>query len=498
MTRVAIGGISHETNTFSSIQTTLSLFQQRTLVRGRALIAGSRGVGSALGGMVDAASERGWELVPTLFASAMPGGRVRRGTFETLTNDLVDGIIAAQRTGPLNGVLLALHGAMVSEALADAEGEILRRVRRAIGPDVPIAAVFDSHANLTPAIVAYADVILAYETYPHVDTHARGAQAVTLLDRVLQGEIRPAHTLRQIPMLLSLPAQWTEGSPPMREVARLAALARQEPGVISVVLAGGFPYSDIPAAGMSVIVTTNDDLILAARVADEIAEACWNRREQFQADLMSLDGAVALAGNADDGPVVLADVADNPGGGASGDGTALLEALLDARIPDVAVAAIADPEEVGEAFALGMGERARFRLGGKIDRLHGPTLEVDALVKYVGNVSFMNHGPMGPGTVSRLGQTVVLAIGDPPVEVVVTERRTQVLGPEMFRAVGITPEERRVLVVKSSVHFRAAFEQLAARIIAVDGPGLSSPNLRAFPYRHVRRPIWPLDEHAEC
>jgi microcystin degradation protein MlrC len=427
----------------------------------------------------------------------MPGGRVRRGTFETLTNDLLGRITIALRDGRLDGVLLALHGAMVSEALADAEGEILRRVRRAIGPDVPIAAVFDSHANLTPAIVAHANIIVAYETYPHIDTHARGAQAVTLLDYVLAGEIHPTHALRQIPMLLSLPAQWTEGSLPMREVTGLTAQARKEPGVVSVVLAGGFPYSDVPSAGMSVIVTTDDDPDLAARIADEIAAACWSRREQFHPDMTALDTAVAHAAYASDGPLVLADVADNPGGGASGDGTAILRALLDARVPGVAVAAIADPEVVGQASAVGVGERAHVRLGAKIDRLHGPTLAVEAHVAFVGDPLFTNIGPMGPGTVTRLGRTVVLRIGDPPVDVIVTERRTQVLDPELFRAVEITPERRRVLVVKSSVHFRAAFEPLAAQIIAVDGPGLSSPNLRAVPYRHVRRPIWPLDAMSD-
>jgi microcystin degradation protein MlrC len=279
---------------------------------------------------------------------------------------------------------------------------------------------------------------------------------------------------------------------------QMAARLKTSPGIVNIVIAGGFPYSDIRDAGPAVLVTTDDNPALAEQVADRLARAIWERRERFRPALTSLDDAIQIvsAGISQPGPIVLADVADNPGAGGSGDGTAILAALIEAGIDNAALAAIADPKSVAQAQRIGSGKRGRFRLGGKIDRFHGSPLEVDARVRFVDEVAFTNRGPMGAGSRTRLGRTAVLeiSVGHGVIEVIICEHRLQVLEPELFRAVGIAPEDRRALVVKSSVHFRAAFEPLAAVIVPVAGPGLSSPDLAAFPYRRVRRPIWPLDE----
>jgi microcystin degradation protein MlrC len=271
----------------------------------------------------------------------------------------------------------------------------------------------------------------------------------------------------------------------------------REPGVLCIMLAGGFPYSDIPDSGVSIIVNTDDDAELAAQVADRLAAACWAERERFLVGVTPIPEAIERVRAAERGPIVLADVADNPGAGASCDATEILQGLLASGLDSVAVGIIADPESVQRAAEIGVGNRDSFRLGGKVDSLHGPTLEVEARVRSVGDVSFINTGPMGRGGRTHLGRTAVLELNDGAVEVVVTTNRVQVLDPELFRAVGIPPEQRRALVVKSSVHFRAGFEPIAAEIIEVDAPGLSSPNLFRFPYQRVRRPIWPLDEDAE-
>jgi len=496
--RVAFGGISHETNTFSTIATDLGQFQRRTLLRGPSLIAASQGINNVLGGFVDTALARGWDLVPLLFASATPSGKVRRGTFETLVNELVRGIADARRERPLDGVLLALHGAMVAEGIEDADGEVLRRVRKVVGPETPIAVVFDFHANLSEAIVTHADVILGFETYPHIDTWERGHEAVLLLERLHQGGYRPTHALRQMPMLLTLPAQATDGATPMAELMQLAARLKASPGVVSITIAGGFPYSDIRDAGPAVVVTTDDNPALARQLAERIARATWDRREQFRPALTPIAEAIQIVrdGINGSGPIVLADVADNPGAGGSGDSTALLAALIEAGIGDTSVAVIADPESVTLAEGIRPGNCGRFRLGGKIERSGGRPLEINARVRSVGTVAFTNRGPMGAGSRTRLGQTAVLEIptSGGAIEVIICENRLQVLEPELFRAVGIRPEDRRALVVKSSVHFRAAFEPLAAAIVSVDTPGLASPGLRSFNYRRIRRPIWPLDD----
>ena len=243
----------------------------------------------------------------------------------------------------------------------------------------------------------------------------------------------------------------------------------------------------------AVLVTTDDDPAAAGAIADRLAAACWERRALFEPDLTPVDEAVRLAMSAERWPVILADVADNPGGGASGDGTAILAALLAARADGAVVATIADPEAVRAAEAIGAGNRGRLQLGGKTDHLHGPTLELDVRVRWAGDLSFVNRGPMGTGMTTRLGSSAVVEAGDPPVEVIVATNRVQALDPELLRVAGIEPESRRIIVLKSSVHFRAAFESLAAGIIEVDGPGLSSPDLLSLPYRRVRRPIWPLD-----
>ena len=495
MTHVVVGGVSHETNTFSPIRTDLPLFERRAFLRGKDVVEQSRGISTALGGIVDAAEERGWRMTPTLFASATPSGIVTKEAYETIVGELVQGIKDAL---PVDGVLLPLHGAMVAEEYDDGEGEILRRVREAVGPDVPVVTVLDFHATLTPAIAEYADVVIGYETYPHIDPYQRGVEAVELMERLIKGEIKPVRALRQAPMLTPLPPQFTWGPTPMNDLMQLSLQLEKESGVLCIMLAGGFAYSDIPDSGVAVLVTADGDQLVADRVADQLAQACWDARERFLIGVTPVDEAIERLRASTQGPVVLADVADNPGAGASCDGTVILDALLSSGIDGVAFGIIADPESVKRAAEIGAGKRGTFQLGGKVDGLHGPTLEIEATVRSAGDVSFTNTGPMGRGGLTRLGNTAVLEAGpNGEIEIVVTENRVQVLDPELFRAVGIPPEQRRALVVKSSVHFRAGFEPIATEIIEVDAPGLSSPNLFRFPFERVRRPIWPLDEGVE-
>lgn len=495
MTHVVIGGVSHETNTFSPIRTDLPLFERRSFLRGQDIIEQSRGVSTTVGGMVDAAEERGWQMTPTIFASATPSGIVTAGAYESIVGEIVQGVKAAL---PADGVLLPLHGAMVAEKYDDGEGELLRRVREAVGPDMPIITVLDFHATLTPAIAEHADIVIGYETYPHIDPYERGREAVELMEKMIAGEIKPVRALRQVPMLTPLPPQFTWGKTPMNDLMSLSLKLEQEPGVLCIMLAGGFTYSDIPDSGLAVLVTADGDQSVADSVADRLARACWQERERFMIGVTPVDEAIERVRASAQGPVVLADVADNPGAGASCDGTVILDALLKSGIDGIAFGIIADPESVQRAREIGAGKRGTFQLGGKVDDLHGPTLEIEAKVRSVGDVSFTNTGPMGRGALTRLGGAAVLEAGPHgEVEIVVTENRVQVLDPELFRAVGIPPEQRRALVVKSSVHFRAGFEPIATEIIEVDAPGLSSPNLFRFPFARVRRPIWPLDNGVE-
>lgn len=496
--RIAVGGVCHETNTFSPVPTTLDDFRQRAYLVGDAVLRQGRDARSALGGMLAAAAEAGATVVPTVFASATPSGLVEAAAFAHLRDDLLERLRVPRRGPlPLGGVALALHGAMVAAGEDDPEAALLEAVRAEVGSDVPVVAVLDSHANVSPRMVAAADLLLGYDTYPHVDTFERGEEAVRLL-LAIRGGLRPTAALRPVPLLAPLPPQCTTAATPMREVMRLAHELERQPGVVAVTVAGGFPFADVPRAGLSVQVVTDADRPLADELADRLAAAVWDRQARFVSDGLppeeAIERALRVARAGVPGPVVLADVADNPGAGAPGDGTALLAQLLDRGVEGAAVAALADPVAVAVAAEAGVGATVSVAVGGKMDPRAGAPVARDWRVRAVTDGRFANRGPMGTGGPTRLGRTVVLAADG--VEVVVCERRVQVLEPELFRAVGIEPSARRLLVVKSSVHFRAAFEPLAAAVFAVEGPGLSGSALARLPYRHVRRPIAPLDREV--
>lgn len=490
--RIALAGFSHETNTFVGGRTDLGAFVANGLYRGNALRA-LRGTNTVVGGVVDAVAgtpDR-FALVPLLATGAIPGGLVTADAFEAIAGEIIAGL---ERTRP-DAVVLDVHGAMVSEAATDGDAEIVRRVRAAVGPRVPIIAVLDLHANLSPDLVAPADVLLPYDTYPHVDTAERGAEAVHLAGRLLSGEIQPTTALRKLPLLTSSPPQRT-GAGPMAAIAALAAECERLPGVLNVGVTPGFAYADVPDAGFGILVTTDRDRALAERLASELADFVWDRREAFRPQVLTVEQAIHAAMAEPGGPVVLADLGDNPGGGTPADGTALLWGLLDLGAPNAALALIADPQAVATASAAGVGARVELSLGGKTDEHHGYPIDVTATVRSLSDGRFTYEGPMNAGLPGNLGRTAVLACDGRyghTVEVIVCERRVQPLDAAIFRSQGIEPRDRQVLGVKSAVHFRGSFEPLAHRIIEVDTIGLTSIALDHFPYRHVRRPIWPLD-----
>ncbi len=490
--RVLIGGIAHETNTFSLQPTTLADFQQRIFIGGRPLILGFGGSRTVVGGFLDGLETLDAEPVPLIYASATPGGVVTRAAYAALRTGLLDAVSAA---GRVNGVLLALHGAMVTEDVQDAEADLLHAVRALVGADTPIIATLDSHANISPEMVAVADVLVGYVTYPHIDTYERGREAADLLGRLLrQPTAKTTRALAAPPMLVPLPPQCTSEETPMRALFARAAAHRADPRVLNITLAGGFPYSDVPDAGLRVVVTTANDTLLAAQIASDIAKAAWDQRAAFSAAMLSVDDAVKRVRTATATPLVLADSGDNPGAGAPCDGTVLLRALIAADVYEVALGVIADPETVAQAVAAGTGATIAVHLGGKTDDRHGTPIETAARIERITDGVFVNTGPMGAGSRTRMGRTALLAIGG--VRVIVTEQRVQALDVALFRSVGIEPTMQRALVVKSSVHFRASFGTIAAAILDVDTPGISNPDLTRLTFRHLRRPIWPLDPNT--
>jgi microcystin degradation protein MlrC len=490
--KIAVAGFAHETNTFAPKRTDLDAFEASRILHGLELLE-ARGTNTVIGGVVDAiVSDPELDLLPIVAAHAIPGGLVTSRTVEAIEGEIVEGLRRAQP----DAVVLDLHGAMVTELSDDGEAGTLRRVREVVGSATPVLAVLDLHANVSVEMVELADVLLPYDTYPHIDNAERGAEAVALAVTMLKGEIEPVSAFVKLPMIAACPQQFT-GADPARSIMDRAREIEAMPGVLNAGVCFAFAYADIPIAGMSVLVTTNGDHALANQHASELAGMIWESREAFRPQTLTVEQAIHAAMEEPRGPVVLSDQGDNPGGGTPCDGTALLWGLLDLGAPRAALGVIADPEAVDRAFAAGQGARIELTLGGKTDDMHGYPIPVTATVQSLSNGDFVYEGPMDRGWRDTLGRTAVLTCEgryEHAVEVIVCERRVQPFDAAIFRSQGIEPTERQIIAVKSAVHFRSGFGSIAHRIIEVDTPGLTSVNLRQFPYQRLSRPIWPLDD----
>jgi len=506
--RVAAAQIAHETNVFSAVKTDLAAFEASGLHFGPAVIEIARGANTEFWGFVTGAEAQGFDLEPILAVWATPSGLVTADAIEHVTGLLDDGLRRARAEGrPLDGVLLALHGAMVTEIDDDGDGYILKIVREIVGPDVPVVATLDLHANISPRMVELADTLIGYDTYPHIDMAERGEEATAILARLMRGEFRPTPALRKPPMLPTS-QRMTTGRMPMRALMERAHVIEEDPRVINVTIAGGFPLGDNPDAGFGVLVTTNDDPDLAAELANELATEAWSLRDGFLGGVASFEHAAELIHSLDSeedvdmpvsGPLVLVDIADNPWSGGPGDSVELLRFLFAQRVEGAAIALVRDPEVVREAIAAGPGGKVAVTLGGKTDRLHGESLPVQAHVKLLSDGRYVNDGPMMAGLTVDLGPTALLLCepasgpSSPPVEVLVTTRAETPVDLNVFRCHGIEPTRHRVLGLKGKGHFRAAFEPIARRVVLVEGPGTTGADLSRLTFRKVRRPIWPLD-----
>ena len=484
--QIAAGCIGHETNTFSPVLTTIDNFKKGSYHRGDEIINAFRGTRTITGGFLDVAEQLNLQPVPLLWAFATPSGMVEHAAYQTLKTEF---LTLLQNAGELDGVLLDLHGAMVTEELEDAEGDLMQAVRETVG-ETWIVTTLDLHANITEKMAHYADVIIGFDTYPHVDCYERGFEAGQLLFGMNRGNVQPTMAYRQLPLLTAPPAQCTMKSP-MTEVINALHALETERGVVTATLSMGFPFADITDAGVSVLVTTNGDMALAETHADRFAAHIWEMRDRFTFNLHSVEAAIEIANQTDGNPIVLADGADNPGGGGPCDGTTILRKFIEADVQDAVIAVIADPESVDQAVKAGVGNRVQLNVGGKTDTQHGAPVALTGSVKALSDGRFILKGPMGRGTAGNMGRTAVVQIGG--IEIILTERRIQPYDAQVLRSVGIEPKARKLIALKSAVHFRADYTPIAHQILDVDTPGVHSPNLFNYDYQKLRRPIYPLD-----
>jgi len=488
--RVLIAGFMHETNTFSGLPTSLESFRARDLCYGDDVKKVFRGTKTEIAAFLDAAEAFEWQAVTPVFANATPSGKVEEEVFR----HLADTIIAALKDdGPFDALLLALHGAMVCSHVDDGEGALLEEVRAVIGREIPIAVTLDLHANVTDRMAALADVVVIYRTYPHVDQYEIGREAAELVRRTLAGEIQPATRVARGTMLDGADHGRTTRPGPMTELLARADRLKCEPAVLSTSVAAGFPWADIEEAGPSAVIVSDGPAPQASEWAGSLVDAIWESRRNLTIETVSVEAAMAraVAHGVGNGPLVLADFADNPGGGGYGDATKLLRGMIDAGLDNAAFATVYDPVTVRTCIEQGLGAHVVVAIGGRIDPRYGEPVPVTGHVVAVTDGKFRLKGPMMAGFPIDMGPTVVLRVGG--VDIIITSGRFQVYDLMVFEHARVDPAAKSVVAVKSAHHFRAAYGPIASDVILVDAGGLTSRNYRDLPYEKVRRPVYPLD-----
>jgi microcystin degradation protein MlrC len=485
--RLLLAGLMHESNTFASTPANRRRFEEGSFATGQDILPIWKDAHHEFGGFIEGAARFGFDPVPSVMAWATPSGPVD----DAVLDEVTDRIIADYRKSPTDGVLLALHGAMVTARHPSADMEVLRRVRAAIGPTVPLVASLDFHANCDPRMAEYANALVGYQTYPHVDQRQRGLLAAELLVRTVCGEIKPFTHIAKRPMIANILGQATDREP-MKGLMAIARDAERRPGVLSISVMGGFYYADVPWMGPSVIAVADGDHARAHATAEETADRMWAVRNELYVPCASPEEAVRRASAAPRGPVVLVDLGDNIGGGSAGDGTVLLAEMLRQRVTSGVVVLYA-PDAVRECQRLGIGSRFARPVGGAVDRLHGGPVEVAGTITGLFDGTWIEtearhggrrHNDQGPTAVVKLdsGLTLVLnSLQTPPFS----------LG--QLTSLGIDPTALQMIVVKAAVAYKAAYAPVAAEVIEVDTPGVTAVNPARFTFHHIARPMFPLD-----
>ena len=482
--RIATAGFSHESNSFYSQPTQLEDFGG---CEGADVISQYAGTFHEIAGYIAGAEEFGYELYPLLATAATPGGPVTANTYEHFVGRILSGLEAAPK---LDGVLLALHGAMVAEGFPQADGETVRRVRALVG-DLPIAVTHDYHANVPPELVAAADSLIIYKTNPHIDQRERGLQAASILTRQIRGEIQPKMALVKPEVLFNIYFHNTSVAP-MQPLMQAAIELESVAGILGCSIAGGYQYADVPYMGPSVVVIADGDEERALREAERLGEQMWASRDQLKPSVPDPAEAVRLALESEETPVCLLDMGDNIGGGSSGDSTFVLEQLL-AQEADGWVVSVWDVESAQTCFAAGVGGQVQLRVGGKTDDMHGPTLEVAGRVRTLhdgsyeererrhGGGRYFNQGPTAVVQVEQAGSKGLLLLNS---------KRAGPNSIHQITCAGIQPEHQRILVAKGAVAPRAAYEPVCGRLIEVASGGATAINRPADEYQLARKSLY--------
>lgn len=490
--RVVMAMMKHETNTFSPVPTPYARFEAWGVHAGAEAVALYEKTNMTLAAYIGLAKAAGAEIVLPIAAEAMPSGPVAAEAYERLSAPILDAVAKG-----CDAVMLDLHGAMVAEGADDGEGLLLERIRR-LAPGVPICVTLDFHCNLTERMVANADAIIGYKTYPHVDMFEVGSQVGGVLFRMLRGESRPVMGWGQAPLLSQTLRQGTDDEP-MRSTIALAREMEASGRMLAASVFGGFALADIRDAGASAICIAEGDRAAAQAAADELLARLWADREEHLYRHEPLEQAVARAKGLTDGPILLLDHADNTGSGGTQDVMTVIAEALRQGLTDVAVAAVWDPAAVRQMMQAGVGATITLALGGKTDMPaigeKGRPLTLTGKVKLLSDGEWVVRGPMYNGITVRNGPTAVFE--SQGVEIVVVSNHHEPWDRGIFTSVGIDPAAKKYLILKSRIHYRAGFAALAKHTVTCDGVGVTTSDNRLLRYRKVRRPIFPLDRINE-
>jgi microcystin degradation protein MlrC len=494
---VAVGGIKHESNSFNPAKTVLADFEGMpgtTTQTGNAeLLASLRKSSTEIAGYLEAADADGFDVYPAYIASATPKGPLTRETFDTLTDRLIKSLKAAPQ---VDGILLALHGAMVVDGFPQGDEEIVRRVRGAFGSSIPLIVTHDFHGNPSPELVKMTTALIGYQQNPHLDTRQRGRRAGTIMARTLRGEVKPVQVMVKPPMVYNIIFQNTYAEPLLPIVRSSMDLEQSDPKILAVSIMGGYQYGDVPFMGPSVTVVADGDRDLAQKHAQRYSDLLWASRDNIVLKIPDPATAVREAMSATKFPVALFDPGDNIGGGSSGDSTFILDELIRQKATGWVVV-IADPAAVQASVKAGIRGVFEMEVGGKTDDLHGKPIRVRGRVKSLHDGDYIETEVRhGGGRYHSLGQAAVIEVEGGTREdrnvLVVTTARSSPNSIHQIVSLGIYPERQKILVAKGTVAPRAAYEPVAAKIIVVDSPGSTAVNPARFNFKNVPQNLWGL------
>jgi microcystin degradation protein MlrC len=487
MPRIGILALIQESNTFLSRKTTFEDFQNDLLISGDEIRARFENAPHEVGGFLEGLKAAGAEIVPIFAARAHPFGTILKDDFARLTNLLLD---ALKNAGALDGLLVAPHGATVSEEFPDADGYWLSRVRQIVGPRLPIVGTLDPHVNLSPLMVQSVDAFTAYRTNPHVDQKERGLEAAELVLRTVRGEIRPVQAACFPPMIIGIERQCTD-EPPLCDLVAKAAEVRRQANVLSSSLMLGFPYADVAEIGSAALVVTDDDRALAQELADGLGREIWRLRQELAGNFVSIPDAVARV-NASPQPVCLLDMGDNVGGGSPADGTLLAWELHRQGVAPAFVC-LYDPEAVQQAERAGPGARLKMTIGGKTDRLHGEPFVAEVAVRSLHDGVFQESETRHGGfTKFDQGRTAIVHT-DGGLTIMITSRRALPFSLKQLTAFGLEPKSFQALVAKGVNAPLAAYRPVCPTMIRVNTPGVTTADVTQLAFEHRRRPMFPFE-----